>query len=93
MKHSRTVVCFSHNSFFLTMNETIHQTTNPSGLADELTIPTTPRKSKTTSNFNVCSDYDFHVEEERKTLFPRQSSLSFPIEHYCMMVEKVKHKT
>ena len=37
----------------------------------------------------VRDDADFEIEEARNTLFPQTSSLSFPIEHYCVMVEKV----
>ena len=47
---------------------------------------------QSTSNFEYLDsrdDYDVQVEEERNRLFTRTSSLSFPIEHYCMMVEKV----
>lgn len=40
----------------------------------------------------VRDDADVEIEEAKHALFPRTSSLSFPIEHYCVMVEKVGYE-
>ena len=37
-------------------------------------------------------DYNVQLEEDRNRLFGRASSLSFSIEHYSLMVEKVRKR-
>lgn len=53
------------------------------------------KKKKATTEYIEGRD-DFagvqHIQEERRTLFPETTSLTFDIEHYCMMIEKVRTK-